>query len=212
MNPKALDALFGTRHRILGAFYLEPGRWWSLGDLAAHLQVDSLHLRQDLACLEAGGIVHRSKDGNRLFFQADPECQIFGELQRIFAKARAPEWPRGSETILVVEDQPATLKVTRILLEHLGYRVLEASDGHSALDLFARYRNEIRLILTDVVMPDMTGPDVYARLLELNPDLRVVYMSGYSDEDLEQKGIPFLAKPFNPGGLAKVVRDVLDKA
>lgn len=211
MNPKALEALFGARHGILGAFYLEPGRWWSIGELAGRLNADPLRLRRDIVALEAGGIVRRSRLERRTIFQANPECRVFGELQRIFAKARAPEWPSGCETILVVEDQPATLKVTRILLEHLGYKVLEAPDGRSALDLFMKHRYEVRLMLTDVVMPDMSGPDVYAKLVKLKPDLRVVYMSGYHMEELQKKGLPFLAKPFNPAGLARMVREVLDR-
>src|SRR6266567_1221211 len=97
-------------------------------------------------------------------------------------------------------------KVARILLESFGYDVLAAANGQEAMILFRRHQQQIRLLLTDVVMPDITGPQLAERLLRINPDLRVIYMSGYPAEELRGPGMHFLAKPFNPAGLSKVVR------
>src|SRR6185437_14278457 len=109
-------------------------------------------------------------------YQADPECPIFDELRSIVAKL-APK-SRCSQTILVVEDQPATAQITRILLESWGYRVLEARGGVEALGIYDQCDGAIDLLLTDVIMPGMNGPQLAEELLNRNPELRIVYMSG----------------------------------
>ena len=123
--------------------------------------------------------------------------------------------PRGTETVLLVEDAAAVRAVARQVLQRQGYRVLEASDGVDALHLAARYQGTIDLVLTDVVMPRAGGRELAERLLTVRRDTRVLYMSGYTDDSVVRHGIleggvAYLQKPFSPEGLARKVREVLD--
>jgi DNA-binding NtrC family response regulator len=118
----------------------------------------------------------------------------------------------GAETIMVVDDEPATLKISRILLESWGYTVLEARNASEALHLFEQDHSNIRLVLTDVVMPGMSGPELGELLQEAKPGLKVLYMSGYPNDELMRKHLAFLPKPFNPASLARKIREELDKA
>ncbi len=127
------------------------------------------------------------------------------------------EMPRGSETILIVEDEPSVRVVVRQVLERLGYTVLAASDGGLALELAARHHGRIHLLITDVVMPVLGGRELTEQLTRLRPETKVLYTSGYTDDAVVrhgvlEAGIPFLQKPFTPDGLARAVRDVLDRA
>jgi len=121
---------------------------------------------------------------------------------------------RGTETILIAEDVPAVRAVTREMLKRYGYHVLEAADGLTALQVAADYKETIHLLLTDVVMPDLSGRDLAERFRMLRPAMRVVFMSGYTDDAIVrhgilQEGIAYLQKPFTPVSLAKKVRVVL---
>ena len=123
--------------------------------------------------------------------------------------------PRGTETVLLVEDAAAVRAVARQVLQRQGYRVLEAADGEDALYLAARHQGTIDLVLTDVVMPRAGGRELAERLLAVRPDTRVLYMSGYTDDSVVRHGIlaggvAYLQKPFSPEGLARKVREVLD--
>lgn len=122
---------------------------------------------------------------------------------------------RGTETILVVEDEPAVLSLSQRALEAQGYVVLAASDATTALRLVERHGGTIHLVLTDVVMPGMSGRDLADQLAVRRPGIRVLYMSGYPGDAIVQHGeLPagsaFLQKPFSPDGLARKVRDLLD--
>jgi len=123
----------------------------------------------------------------------------------------------GHETILLVEDESALRDVVQKTIAQLGYRVLKASTGVKALEVWKEHREEIHLLLTDLMMPDgMTGNNLAQRLIRENPRLKVVYMSGYSAEiagkDLPLvEGVNFLTKPFATEKLAKIVRHCLDK-
>jgi two-component system cell cycle sensor histidine kinase/response regulator CckA len=207
---KALGALFGAGHEVLFATHLEPTRWFSRTELAGQFQEPPEGLADRLRQLVSGEVLRTRGDGASAEFQANPDCPFFAEIQAMMAKAASREGASGSETILVVDDQPATLKVARILLESFGYNVIAAESAQEALILFRQSQQRIHLVLSDVVMPDITGPQLVERLQRINPDLRVIYMSGYSNEELRQKGVAFLSKPFNPAGLAKTVREVLD--
>jgi signal transduction histidine kinase len=130
----------------------------------------------------------------------------------------APEELRGTETILLVEDEAQVRAVTRQLLERNGYTVLEARDGPSALALAegSDGATRVHLLLTDVIMPGMSGRDLATRLLAHRPDLRVVYMSGYTDDavvrhGMLEPGLAYLEKPFRPATLLRKVREALDK-
>jgi len=121
----------------------------------------------------------------------------------------------GSETVLVVEDEPAVLTLSRRALESQGYVVLAASDADAALRVVERHGGMIHLLLTDVVMPGLSGRELADRLSAQRPGIRVLYMSGYPGDAVVQHGtLPlgsaFLQKPFSPDGLARKVRDVLD--
>jgi PAS domain S-box-containing protein len=123
----------------------------------------------------------------------------------------------GNETILLVEDEESLRVLVQTVLSRLGYRVLEASTGVKALEIWKENRKEISLLLTDLLMPDgMTGKALSQGLLQENPKLKVVYMSGYSAEVVGkdfplQEGVNFLAKPFQVQKLAQTVRQMLDK-
>jgi PAS domain S-box-containing protein len=122
---------------------------------------------------------------------------------------------RGSETVLLVEDEDAIARVVRASLELQGYTVLQATDGSEAIATCERADQSIDLLITDVVMPLMSGPELVRRITTIRPDLKILYISGYTDralvhQGLRDRGSAFLQKPFTPDTLARKVRDVLD--
>ena len=168
------------------------------------------------------GIVHQSGG----FLTIDSELQqgtrICVYLPRVLdavdSESRAAIVPvRGnSETILLVEDELAVRALARRVLEKTGYRVLESSSPTDAIRLAGSHRNEIDLIVSDVVMPEMNGPAMVSRVLELCPAARVLFISGYADEDvigrgLQNPGMTLLQKPFSAQELVERVRQVLDE-
>jgi CheY-like chemotaxis protein len=121
----------------------------------------------------------------------------------------------GRETILLVEDEPAVRGLVHETLRLHGYTVLEARHGIEALMTVAKHTGPIHLLLTDVVMPQMSGPEVAEKLHSIRPEIKVLYMSGYPDHPVFEhggvsRGTSFLPKPFTPNVLAKKVREVLD--
>jgi two-component system, cell cycle sensor histidine kinase and response regulator CckA len=124
---------------------------------------------------------------------------------------------RGGETVLVVDDEAAVRSAVWEILQATGYLMLEADSGEEALRICAGHEGPIHLLLTDVGMSVMSGPEVAWRLAHLRPKIRVLYMSGYSDDALIRRGVleqgtAFLQKPFTPDVLAHKVREVLDAA
>jgi CheY-like chemotaxis protein len=122
----------------------------------------------------------------------------------------------GTETILVVEDEDAVRAVAREALRRRGYSVLEAPDTEAALQLAGGFGGRIALLLTDVVMPGLSGRDLADRLVRSRPDTKVLYMSGYTDAAIVERGVlepglNYLQKPFTPDILAQKVREVLDR-
>ncbi len=123
---------------------------------------------------------------------------------------------RGRETLLLVEDEPLILRMVKRVLSELGYTVLTASDGLEALEVLGRHAGDVQLLITDVVMPKMSGRELAARVTALRPDIRVLYSSGYAADAMGEDGvigdgINFLAKPYEPSRLADAVREVLDR-
>ena len=123
--------------------------------------------------------------------------------------------PRGCETILVVEDEPSVRSITVKMLQQLGYVTLATASGAEAVEMSRTYRGTIALLLTDVVMPNMNGRQLAGELAGARPDMKVLYLSGYTGNVVLQHGIvdssvAFLAKPFSRDTLAKTVRDVLE--
>ena len=124
---------------------------------------------------------------------------------------------RGTETVLVVEDAASVRMVTRQVLERYGYAVLEAPNGETALRLAAKHHGPIHLLLTDVVMPGLSGRQLAEQLVHLRPDMKVLYASGYADHAIVhhgilESGISYLQKPFTPETLGRRVRQVLDSS
>jgi len=137
-------------------------------------------------------------------------------LQEVVREELIGEIPCGSETILVVEDEEVVRKLAVRLLKKQGYKVLEAPDGGQAFLLCEKYQDPIHLILTDVVMPGMSGRELVERLQRIHPEMKALYMSGYTDNvilhhGILEQGLAFIQKPFTLEILGKKVREVLDK-
>lgn len=125
--------------------------------------------------------------------------------------------PKGNETVLLVEDDPSLRALAARVLRYQGYKVLEATSGHEAIGIAREnVQEKIPLLLTDVVMPCMGGKELVKRMKTLHPEIRVLFISGYTDHAITyhaglKPGTPFLQKPFSPTALAKKVREVLDQ-
>jgi two-component system, cell cycle sensor histidine kinase and response regulator CckA len=128
--------------------------------------------------------------------------------------APAAESLRGTETILVAEDQYGVRLLIRRVLERYGYRVLMPESIADVLAAAARHDEPIHMLLSDVIMPEMSGPDLAQRIVRIRPDIRVLYVSGYPsrhDFGVMSRKTAFLAKPFTPQTLAAKVRECLDQ-
>ena len=128
---------------------------------------------------------------------------------------RSPESLRGTETVLLAEDSPGVRSAARQILGRLGYTIVDAPNGAAALDLAANLTGPLDLLVTDVVMPEMSGRQLAERLTAVRPGLKVLYVSGYTDDAVVrhgvlEAGISYLEKPFTPERLARKVREVLD--
>ncbi len=121
----------------------------------------------------------------------------------------------GNETILLVDDEPIIIDVARDMLEILGYRVIAARNGQDAIDIYGRRKNEIDMVIQDMVMPGMNGADVFQALKRINPEVKVILASGYVLNKqiaamIEQGCRAFMPKPFRLEDLSLKVREVLD--
>jgi signal transduction histidine kinase/CheY-like chemotaxis protein len=131
------------------------------------------------------------------------------------APAASNPLPKGTETILLVEDDESLRDLAREILEEQGYAVLKASTGKMALELAEEHAGPIHLVMTDLVMPGMSGRELAERVTKRRLESRVLFMSGYTDDALERQGIlegnaAFVGKPFTLDGLLRKVREVLD--
>ncbi len=126
---------------------------------------------------------------------------------------KLPGRPAGSACIVLAEDEETIRRLVTEVLTRDGYRVMAAAAGGEALELLEQLGVAVDLLLTDVVMPGMSGPDLARAARRSNPALRVLYMSGYAsepDEALDDPDVDFIGKPFSPQALVAKVRDVLD--
>jgi PAS domain S-box-containing protein len=172
----------------------------------------------------AYGIVKQSGGHIRLDSTPGDGCTFWIHLPRVApATSTLPSppspttLPRGSETILLAEDETGVRKMIGGYLEDLGYRVLTASDGMDGISLVQTYTGTIHLLLTDLVMPKLGGPELAMELRKRLPRLKVIFLSGYAGHalsagDLDLPDARFLAKPLSMEVLAKAVREVLDHA
>jgi len=123
----------------------------------------------------------------------------------------------GTETILLVEDEPTILRMTRMMLERKGYSVLSAATPAEAIDLAKAHADKIHLLMSDVVMPEMNGRDLAGQITALYPDIGLLFMSGYTADVIAHQGVlddgvAFIQKPFSMADMTVKVREVLDKS
>ncbi|HEY8832346.1 MAG TPA: PAS domain S-box protein [Gemmatimonadaceae bacterium] len=172
------------------------------------------------------GIVKQS--GGYVWIYSEPSAGTalklyFPEVSAAAAFAAAPDYQpavkstsRGSETILLVEDEEAVRRLACRILERQGYRVIPAQHGRDAMEIATQEAGQIHLVLTDVVMPGMNGRGLVERLAGIRPTIKSLYMSGYTDDDIIRRGFiepskSFLQKPFTSEALLQTVRKVLDE-
>jgi len=129
---------------------------------------------------------------------------------------KAPDLPRGTETLLVVEDDSALREMVVRILGGSGYTVIAMNDGLQAIEKAPDIDRHVDMLLTDVVMPNMGGRDLANQIVGMFPDIKILFMSGYTDDAIVhhgvlEPGLDFIQKPFTPLGLLKKVREVLDK-
>jgi PAS domain S-box-containing protein len=194
-----------TRSRIFEPFFTTKGRGSGLGLSTVY------------------GIIRQS--GGNITVQSEIEkgTRFTVYLPRVDERAesraaisRGTDMMRGSETILLVEDSKIIRDMASEALRLCGYTVVAAAGSGEALLVCERHGEQIHLLLTDVVMPHLNGPELAERLSRVRPDMKVIYMSGYTDNELARHGVvdmevDFIQKPFTPTSLSRKVREVLDR-
>jgi PAS domain S-box-containing protein len=166
---------------------------------------------------QSGGFIWvDSEPGQGATFQIHfPPSESGAEVPIHVSAKPAMSGQRGGETIFVVEDEDSVRNLARGVLQANGYVVQDFENGEKALSKLAQTRGPVHLLLTDVVMPNLSGPDLAARVAQMRPDTRILYMSGYTDRSFSGQGqrpldAPLIQKPFTPETLARRVRDALD--
>jgi CheY-like chemotaxis protein len=196
-----------TQERVFEPFFTtkEPGKGTGLGLAMVYGTIKQHN----------GFITVASEPGKGSAFSV--YLPLADEGARLHEESLRPVVSSGNETILLVEDDASVRKVTRALLESLGYRVLEAEDGEGAVALFRAHHGDIELVLSDVIMPKMSGKDLRDALKGIHPGVRVLFISGYTADILLQKGIrdeefDFVSKPLRPDVLSRKIREVLRRS
>lgn len=197
----------GTRQRIFEPFFTtkEPGKGTGLGLATVHGIIK-----------QSGGSIHVESELNRgtTFTIYLPTSDA--QESTCNAAADLIDTQHGSEMILLVEDEEAVRDLVKVVLQDAGYTVLVAEHPLDALSLAQQYAGELELLLTDVVMPHMSGRELFDQLRARHQGMRVLFMSGYTDDAVVRHGlltaeVDFLPKPFSPDALTAKVREVLDK-
>ena len=180
---------------------------------------DAVRIREGTVLSFFGTVVKVNNQDERLTVVGRFETQPDSDLHTINVSFSVVEKlgrvAQGKETILLVEDDEVVRKLVSKVLDNEGYRLLEAANGVAALSICAQYEERIHLLLTDVIMPEMSGRDLADRLVPQHPEMKVLFMSGYTDDVIADHGVldagtAFIQKPFAPDVLARKVRDVLD--
>jgi CheY-like chemotaxis protein len=172
---------------------------------------------------QSGGVIRcESELGQgtsfKIFLPAVAEA--LGKGEAVDKGARPPgglaKSPKGSEVVLLVEDEDAIRKLARMILEASGYVVLDSRNGREGLALCEAHQGQIDLLVTDVMMPELGGRELAEGALKLRPRLKVIFMSGHTEDTVLKEGVEegaaFLQKPFTPAALAQKVRETLDSA
>jgi CheY-like chemotaxis protein len=141
--------------------------------------------------------------------------RVDAPVERVDEDVHQVDLTRGDETVLLAEDEDVVREMATEILRASGYHVLQARNGDEALRMAAQYDGEIHLMLTDVVMPQMSGRELADQLTPLRREMKVLYMSGYTDDAIVQHGVleagtAFIAKPFTVDALSRKVREILD--
>ena len=194
-----------TREQIFEPFFSTKGELGTGLGLATVYGIVKQH---------EGNIFVYSEPGKGTTFKIYLPYREKEHVEKVVRKKRSRELC-GSETILLAEDNEHVRNLSRIILQRHGYSVIEAENGRSALNALDSHGGPVHLLLTDVVMPGMNGSDLYARAAKKHPGLKVLYMSGYTDNVIAHhgildEGIQFIQKPFSQGDLAAKIREVLD--
>jgi CheY-like chemotaxis protein len=139
-----------------------------------------------------------------------------GERKPLPSALTEKELPRGNETVLVAEDDRALRHLSRDVLEEVGYTVIEAENGDDAINKFLAHQEKIQLVILDMIMPKKSGREAFDAIVKVRPDIKAIFISGYSAERLHVEsilgeGMELLLKPTSPKVLIKKVREVLDR-
>ncbi len=195
----------GTKEKIFEPFFTtkEVGKGTGLG----------LSIAYGIIKQHGGYINVYSEPGKGTSFK------IYLPIIKSGAKAKESAAPlpasRGAETVLIAEDDAAVRKLAREVFEHFGYTVIEARDGEDAVKMFLGHRDDVQLLVLDVLMPKKNGKEAYEEIKKARPDIKVIFTSGYSADVLHKKGIVeeginFISKPISPNEFIAMVRKVLD--
>ncbi len=199
MDPQTLERIFEPFFTTKG-----PGKGTGLG----------LSTVYGIARQNSGAVTVRSEPGRGSTFTVHLPMREDAPAPQV--EPAGPDLSaRGGETVLLVEDEPGVRAIGKDLLEFHGYKVIEAENGVRALEVEARHRGPIHLLLTDVVMPLMGGRELAERLSARRPDTRILFVSGFTDDTVVRhgvldEGVAFLQKPFSLESLSRTVRLVLD--
>lgn len=163
-----------------------------------------------------GGFVHvYSEVGHGSRFRVFLPVSVSASVAPVLIEDTQPV-RGGTETILVAEDHEGLREIAREALSKYGYRILLAVDGEQAVEAFQSKRDKIDLVLLDVVLPKLSGPDAYSRICRENPEVPVIFATGYSPDiallsKVQAQGLPVIQKPYSPRDLARKVRETLDR-
>lgn len=157
-----------------------------------------------------------SKIGEGTLFEVFLPASAQAKVEEPAAPAATPV-RGGQETVLIVEDHEGLREIASAMLKSLGYRVQVALDGEQAVEEFRAHCDEIALVLLDVVLPKLGGPEAYARMCAYHPDVPVLFVTGYSADaemlhSVQERKLPLLQKPYGPRELAQKVREALDRS
>jgi two-component system cell cycle sensor histidine kinase/response regulator CckA len=223
-----------TGERELGSMgrsrHLPPGRYGVLavGDTGSGVDLEGMgpvfepfHTgpqRAGLGLSIVYGIVRQNGGAVRVSSEPEQGTVVKVYLPRIEEES-SDDWElpaslHGNETILLAEDEASVRELIRKILSEQGHTVLAAHNGREALEMARRYEGPIHLVLSDVVMPEMGGSEFVRAVVELRPSIKVLFVSGYTDDEVLHRGIgqnaAFVSKPFAPDELVRKVREVLD--